>query len=314
MRPNFPHVRVPGVALVIALCLGPVSAIAQEETPETLPAERINYAAGHVWMGSGLGASIVAIDGDARGTLIALSTEGAVYRRPAGGAWREVLGPTGVRLGDGDGLDEEAILLDAEGFIDEFEDMTIEWSRLGEEEADEVEDDTDEAPADLDEVEDMPDDLTELYQLDEQGDGTDAGPRPGGVVWMSTLVADLALVSRADGLWRSTDGGESWTPTDALGEVHAFSDAPRGLIIAGTPYGRRFSKDGGGRGTVISIRSVGLRRSTLRSMARRSTRERQRDSSSARMVSAGRSFSPGTTPMCRYGTLLWTVTGTAGSG
>ena len=248
MRPNFPHVRVPGVALVIALCLGPVSAIAQEETPETQPAERINYAAGHVWMGSGLGASIVAIDGDARGTLIALSTEGAVYRRPAGGAWREVLGPTGVRLGDGDGLDEEAILLDAEGFIDEFEDMTIEFEpAFGEEEADEVEgDDTEpEAPADLDEFEDMPDDLTELYLLDEQGDGTDANPRSGGVVWMSTLVADLALVSRADGLWRSTDGGDSWTPTDALGEVHAFSDAPRGLIIAGTPYGRRFSKDEG---------------------------------------------------------------------
>ena len=50
MRSNPPHVRVPGVALAIALCLGPVSAIAQEEAPEALPAERVNYAAGHVWM------------------------------------------------------------------------------------------------------------------------------------------------------------------------------------------------------------------------------------------------------------------------
>ena len=227
------------------------------------------------------------------------------------------LGPDGYSPRDGDGLDEEEILLDAEGFIDEFEDMTIDFEpAFGEEDADEVEgDDAEpEAPADLDEVEDMPDDLTELYQLDEQGDGTDAGPRPGGVVWMSTLVADLALVSRADGLWRSTDGGESWTPTDALGEVHAFSDAPRGLIIAGTPYGRRFSKDEGRTW-----------HSNLDPISRIETFDFAVDGEKIYAGTAeglflskdGLSWAkllPGTTQTCRYGTWLWIVIGTAGSG
>ena len=51
------------------------------------------------------------------------------------------LGPTGIRPRDGDGLDEK-ILLDAEGFIDEFEDMTIDFEpAFGEEDVDEVEGD-----------------------------------------------------------------------------------------------------------------------------------------------------------------------------
>jgi len=248
MRQQPPHLLVSGVALSAVLFLFSVTAGAQEQAPESPAPERINYAAGHVWMGSGLGASVVAIDSDAAGTLIALSTDGAVFQRPPGGAWREVLGPTGVRLGDGEGLDEEAILLDAEGFLDEFEDMTIEFEpAFGEVDEDDLAEDDPEAEdaSEIDGVDDMTDDLTELYTLDEQGDGSDAGPRAGGVVWMSSMVANLALVSRADGLWRSADGGETWAPTDALGEVHAFSDAPRGVIIAGTPNGRRFSKDEG---------------------------------------------------------------------
>ena len=248
MRLQPSHSLVAGVCVGLALLLVSVSAVAQQAEPEPVAPERINYAAGHVWMGSGLGASVVAIDSDASGTLIALSTEGAVFRRPSGGAWREVMGPTGVRLDDGEGLDEEDLLLDAEGFIDEFEDMTIEFEpAFGEDDSEDLsEDDPDaEDVPEVEGVEDLTDDLTELYQIDEQGDGSDVVPRAGGVVWMSSMVANLALVSRSDGLWRSTDGGETWSPMDALGEVHAFADAPRGVIIAGTPYGRRFSKDDG---------------------------------------------------------------------
>ena len=127
MRLNLLHPLVSGTILGIALCLGSATAGAQQEASEPPKPERVNYASGHVWMGSGLGASVAAIDGDASGMLIALSTEGAVYRRPAGGTWREVLGPTGIRLDDGVGIDEEEILLDAEGFLDELEEMNIEF-------------------------------------------------------------------------------------------------------------------------------------------------------------------------------------------
>ena len=86
---------------------------------------------------------------------------------------------------------------------------------------------------DLDEVEDMPDDLTELYQLDEQEtEPMQARGRGRGLDVTLWPISPWSPVQTDCGARRME---EELDAHRCAFEVHAFSDAPRGLIIAGTP-------------------------------------------------------------------------------
>lgn len=235
-----------GLAL---LCFSP-PLYAQEDGEESaVPQERTVYANGHIWIGAGLGASVRSLSTDAAGNIYVLASDGTVYRRPVGESWREGLGPTGLRLADEGAVDEEVLLLDAEGALLDAEDLTAEEDEaFGDDDDDSDDDEADEVEESERPVESAADsleDVADVFDVDSRGDGSSVGPRAGRLIWASEFTAGVVLVAREDGLWRSEDGGESWRDVGGLPPVHVFSDAPGGLIIAGTTEGLRFSGDAG---------------------------------------------------------------------
>jgi hypothetical protein len=219
------------------------------ETTVPVPAEvpRV-YAEGHIWVGAGLGAPVRSLSADLKGNLLALGADGSIYRKVVGGVWRVVLSPTTARLSDPLDVDEEALLLEAEGFLLE------EGSFGDDDDTEESGDDLEDAEIDDEEVERAPmpdeaphgaDDVSEMIMMDSRGDGSDGGPVAGWRVWCSERVAGLALAYRDDGLWRSIDGGQTWRSAGQLPPVFSFVDAPGGGLLAGTVEGLRGSDDGG---------------------------------------------------------------------
>jgi photosystem II stability/assembly factor-like uncharacterized protein len=69
--------------------------------------------------------------------------------------------------------------------------------------------------------------------------------RLGGVAWLHPDAPDLAMVGRADGLWRSTDGGRYWTAVDPLTTSTVFAKGPGELMMVGTADGLKYSVDSG---------------------------------------------------------------------
>lgn len=62
-------------------------------------------------------------------------------------------------------------------------------------------------------------------------------------VWFHPDAPSVAFLSRADGTWRSDDGGRNWEFVDAMLATSFF--AVDGTILAGTSDGVRWSTDGG---------------------------------------------------------------------
>jgi hypothetical protein len=206
----------------------------------------VNYSAGHVWLNAGLGASVQSMATGHAGQMVALTADETVFRREAGQSWREVLGPPGLRLEDATMIDDERILLDVEGFLEEQQDLAEQRGRTPSSRSDADDDEGEEEaiePRDLGTSTDAISDLTDLYVEETQGDGSSMVPRSGRLVWMSRSIQGLVFVERSDGLWKSDDQGHTWARTESLPGVHAMIDGGNGTIIAGTEIGVRVSKD-----------------------------------------------------------------------
>jgi len=247
------------VVLALGLFLGSSQAVAQAdgeskegEVEKPAPTVKLNYAKGHVWMGLGLSSDVVSLSVDRKGTMLALSGDGTLYRRTKGSTWRTVLGATGSRFGEG-GLDEEDLLLDAESILEEAENLTedddADSERMDEDaEQDDAGVDADsefEAGQDLNGTEFNPGELTDVLVEEENPIMATDDELPEAVVWASDYIAGVAFVVRPDGVWRSIDEGVIWSPVRGLAGVHQFSDGPDGVLLAATADGVRYSKDRG---------------------------------------------------------------------
>ncbi len=207
--------------------------------------ERTEYAAGHVWLNVGLGDPILSIASSESGKTLALAEDGRVYRNGRGSEWREVLGAPGSRLSDDFEIDDEAILLDVEGFLQELdEEPEPARDQFGQadDETDDVEESDEVQPVD---VPNMDADFVDLFDSETHVDGSDMAPASGQLVWKSSAHPGVALVARADGLWRSDDDGFTWSNASSLPSAHAFIDTPDGNILAGTEEGVLISSDEG---------------------------------------------------------------------
>jgi hypothetical protein len=182
------------------------------------------------------------------GHTIVIAGDDTVYRSDDKQRWRQVLGPPGVRLEDADAVDEERLLLDVEGFLEEMEDPSVPDERGGASDADDEGEDGEVEDSETDGL-DSPDDyvseLADLYAEQNQGDGSSVAPRTGQLVWMSKTSPGLVLVERSDGLWRSDDHGHTWARTESLPGVQAFYDGVDQTVLAGTVAGLRISVDMG---------------------------------------------------------------------
>jgi len=192
--------------------------------------------------------SLQSVASTADGAIVALGVDDAVYRRAPGESWTVVLSSQRSVLDDPGAVDEEQLLMDAEGFLDEFEDLTSEMDSDNEssDEEDESDDEEESEPSTV--AEPSPGDMNEMTDMlvgDERGDGTDLGPKAGGVIWASDRNPGLVLVSRSEGIWQSADHGKSWSRSGDLESVYAFADGHADHILAGTSDGLRLSVDGG---------------------------------------------------------------------
>ncbi len=237
------------------------TADADGDSTEALDNPRIAYADGHVWLGAGVRVPLQSATVAADGALLVLGVDDAVYRRGSDGVWMEILPPSRSALDGPEELDEEDILMDAEGFLDELVDLTADSEPLSDEESssDDPDEDMEEEPERVIE----PDaagitDMADLWTGDERGDGSDLGPRPDGIIWASTRTAGLVLLSRPDGVWRSNDHGLSWAPSEGIESVHSFEDGHAGHVLAGTAYGLRVSVTSGNDWDKINDPIVGV--------------------------------------------------------
>lgn len=152
----------------------------------------------------------------------------------AGWAWRSTdEGATWVLVLRGEDLvtdpDEERVLLDAEVLRDES---------LGSVET------TDGETPDLDALRN---DISAANQLAGRDgvrgslleDGATAEPR----AWFHPTDPNVVLIGRADGTWRSEDGGLDWTLVDDVVSTSFYADGD--TVVAGTTSGVRWSLDGG---------------------------------------------------------------------
>ena len=236
------HVRLP--LLVCCLLFG--VAHAQEDEVGAPNAEPLAYSAGHVWLGAGLSSPIQSISASPSGVILALTEDGRVFMKGAPPAWREVLGALGLRLENGTDVDDEELLLDIEGFIEESEEIGGEDNADGDQDDDDVSDEDGESAPRFTDSMDIDDiDAVDIFATDGVAASAGITPASGRVVWHSQVDPKLALVARTDGVWRSDDGGYTWAPTGRVADIHAFTDGPNGLLLAGTTEGIRFSRDQG---------------------------------------------------------------------
>ncbi len=238
---------------------------AQELPAAAAPVVPIPISVGATWREErgtqtfGAGLWSLARSRDGASWLLGLEN-GGVYRSMDGArTWSRVLRPP---FEEGEEQDEEGTLLDGEVLVEEEESQAREASSS--------EEDAESEAATSESVVDDPDGGSET---DDGGDGSEVAPaadlsfpdldrvqselgRDEGlagasgpaVVWFSPDTVDLALVGRSDGLWRSSDGGRSWSRQDAEADALRFLSVPSlGIVLAGTRTGVRVSPDGGQR-------------------------------------------------------------------
>jgi photosystem II stability/assembly factor-like uncharacterized protein len=229
------------------------------------PVAPIPIAVGAIWkeergthaMTAGLWSLTRAADGT---TWLLGLEDGAVYRSMDGArTWSRVLRPPDS---DDAGADDESALLAGESVVEEEEEEARKLSSAEDDAA--SEEATSESVVDDPEAEASASDGSSASAATESADvaGADldrvqsevaaslgaSGPRRPAVVWFSPDDSDLALVGRADGIWRSTDGGRSWSRRDGADHALRFLGVPAmGLVVAGTTSGVRVSPDGGQR-------------------------------------------------------------------
>jgi len=213
------------------------------EREAAVPEVGAPWAEDHRWVGTGVQRRISGLAALPEGVLVAVTDDGEVQRRDGDRGWRVVLSAPGGLGGEGD-LEEEALLLDAESAVLDFSD-----------EGDEAVDDDDSQPATADDagaasqVDDsvkdsdiqgataddaLPQEVLEAGLLDAaERAAREASRRPG--VWR--IGEQALLLSRADGAWRSSDGGQTWVSVPTLPptlDVVPFPGYPTELVAATT--------------------------------------------------------------------------------
>ncbi|MEN9784769.1 MAG: hypothetical protein RLZZ299_33 [Pseudomonadota bacterium] len=173
------------------------------------------------------GLAVAAARGSAVPTWLAIDTGGWIWRsEDRGSTWMVAM--RGEEAAEG--ADEERLLMNAEALRDD------ELRSVEEAPVDGVQ-----AAPDPSVVQDVVsranDDAAAVIVADRNG--AEATPR----VWFHPTDPELALVGRADGTWRSLDGGFSWEWVDsaAITDVEVVGD----LLVAGTQDGVRWSTDEG---------------------------------------------------------------------
>jgi len=211
----------------------------------------IPWVDGHFWRSSSLTVPVSRITRDPSGALVVMGEDGAIYRQEGVDRWRQVLAG---RLLDGEGVDEEGVLLDAESAIEDFTDTTVDET---------VE--TNDAGDEIGSSVDISGSLEDAVEVGIQ----DADMRVGALqeaqaLWASATTKGLMLASRPEGSWRSQDNGRTWTPVTGLPACRDFLEFTgqdrRSIVLAGTDSGMLFSLDGGQswRDGDAALRGVGV--------------------------------------------------------
>lgn len=239
-----------GLCGLLALLL-PLSAAAQDAASEAGDASEdavdgeasspeidplIPWLDGHFWRSTSLTIPVSRLTRDADGALLVMSEDGAIYRQEGADRWRQVLAG---RLQDGQEVDEEGVLLDAESAIEDFTDTTVDEST-----------ETNDDGVEIDSSFDVSGSLEDAVEVGIQdADMRVAALQEAQSLWASTLTKGLMLASRPEGSWRSQDNGRTWAPATGLPPSRDFlefvSQDRRTVILSGTDSGLWFSLDGG---------------------------------------------------------------------
>jgi hypothetical protein len=192
------------------------------------------WADDHQWVNTGIRRAVSGLVGLPDGTLVAITTRGEVQRRAPGRGWRVVLSEPGIQ--GSEGIDAEDMLLDAESAVEDFSDSGPSPS-FGTDEGDPdatTEDGTDtssessQGPVDVGSG-----DLLDAGLIDSAG-RMEAGQASVLGVW-AVSAGQGVVATRADGAWRSEDGGRTWSAVPTLPGCHdivAFPGFPNELIAA----------------------------------------------------------------------------------
>ena len=168
--------------------------------------------------------------------LMALDGTGAVWRSFDGGAaWQRVLPPLSTSALD-TGIDDESLLLEAEGVSEPFPDG---------DDFESMEGDSEEELLEAQGV--IRDELDDAMSIQQLLDADSAGPAPERIGSLSHDPADWmnVLLGRPDGIWRSVDGGRSFQKVHSGAQAAGFAWAEDGIVAAATPRGVYLSLDGG---------------------------------------------------------------------
>jgi hypothetical protein len=224
----------------------PMSTRAQDQQAETPPEpHRVQpaplFAEGWSWTPSQgahvPNAPILALSGlgGETGLLFTIDEEGGVWRSEDDGQrWRLRLPGYASQSDFGD--EEESILLEAESLAEDLLGASIE---------DELDPDA------LDE-----EILEEAGRIQEQADtlvvedwlasqAVDSGKVAKPLLWIHPNFPDLVLLSRGDGIWRSSDGGLKFEQVDRDLQLTQIGWSGGVLILGATPEGMAYTLDGG---------------------------------------------------------------------
>jgi hypothetical protein len=199
------------------------------------------YAEGWAWsskLGSaGPRGGIAALSGlgGESGLVFAIDESDTVWRSiDDGETW--TLRLAGRNAKDESGNEEESILLEAQSLAEDLLGGTIE----DEFDPDALEEDLLEEAG---RIQEQADTLAVEDWLDDQKTESSEGIPP--LVWIHPNFPDLVLLSRGDGLWRSSNGGLDFNRVDGGLRLTQVGWSDGVLILGATPDGMAYTLDGG---------------------------------------------------------------------
>jgi len=173
--------------------------------------------------------------GGETGLLFVVDENGTVWRSENdGGRWTRSL-DSGTRSDDDD-IGDEDMLLEAEALAEDLLEGAIE-EELDPEALDE------EILEEVGRIQEQADTLAVEDWMEEQRQS--ATTAPAHFIWVHPNFPDLVLLSRDDGVWRSGDGGASFSQVDRDMRLKQVAWSGSSLLIGATAAGMAYSLDGG---------------------------------------------------------------------
>ena len=171
--------------------------------------------------------------GGTTGQLFALDANGGFWKsEDEGVSWFRVL--AGVNLLD-DPQSDETILLEAESLAEDFLGEALE-AELDPDALDE------EILEELGRIQESTDTLAIQDLIDQENVSEGHAAQS---IWIHPEIPEIVLLSRADGLWRSNDEGESFALIDPEIAFNDVGATTRGLLLGATDNGMVYSLDQG---------------------------------------------------------------------